>query len=89
MTAFTEMVNDMRRQITRISAALCALLLLAGLTPAAASTSDTSQIIRVYLSRLIAQFYPDFYVLSFNEITSNVQIQAIGNIMLQQQEQPA
>ncbi len=49
----------------------------------------TSQIIRVYLSRLIAQFYPDFYVLSFNEITSNVQIQAIGNIMLQQQEQPA
>lgn len=49
MTAFTEMVNDMRRQITRISAALCALLLLAGLTPAAASTSDTSQIIRVGL----------------------------------------
>lgn len=49
----------------------------------------TSQIIRIYLSRLIAQFYPDVYVLSFNEITSNVQIQAIGNITLQQQEQPA
>lgn len=43
----------------------------------------TSQIIRVYLSRLIAQFYPNVYVLSFNEITSNIQIQSIGNITLQ------
>ena len=49
----------------------------------------TSQVIRVYLSRMITQFYPDFYVLSFSEITSNVQIQAIGNITLQpQQTQP-
>ena len=47
----------------------------------------TSQVIRVYVSRMIAQFYPDVYVLSFNEITSNVQIQAIGNIALQPQEQ--
>lgn len=46
----------------------------------------TSQVIRVYLSRMIAQFYPDFYVLSFSEITSNVQIQAIGNITLQPQQ---
>ena len=45
----------------------------------------TSQVIRIYLSRLIAQFYPDIYVLSFNEITSNIQIQAIGNITLQPQ----
>jgi len=43
----------------------------------------TSQIIRVYLSRVISQFYPNVYVLSFNEITSNIQIQAIGNISLQ------
>lgn len=49
----------------------------------------TSQIIRVYLSRMIAQFYPDVYVLSFNEVTSNVQIQAIGNIALQAQEKRA
>ena len=49
----------------------------------------TSQIIRVYLSRMIAQFYPDVYVLSFHEITSSVQIQAIGNITLQQQNQPS
>lgn len=42
----------------------------------------TSQVIRVYLGRLISQFYPDIYVLSFNEITTNVQIQAIGNITL-------
>ena len=46
----------------------------------------TSQVIRVYLSRMIAQFYPDIYVLSFSEITSNVQIQAIGNITLQPQK---
>ena len=43
----------------------------------------TSQIIRVYLSRMISQFYPDVYVLSFNEVTGSVQIQAIGNITLQ------
>lgn len=49
----------------------------------------TSQIIRVYLSRMIAQFYPDVYVLSFHDITSSVQIQAIGNITLQQQNQPS
>ena len=49
----------------------------------------TSQIIRVYLSRVISQFYPDVYVLSFNEITSDVQIQAIGNIALQPQEKGA
>ena len=45
----------------------------------------TSQVIRVYLSRLIAQFYPDVYVLSFHEIISNIQIQAIGNVTLQPQ----
>ena len=49
----------------------------------------TSQIIRVYLSRMLATFYPDIYVLSFNEITSNVEIQAIGNITLQPQEKRA
>ena len=49
----------------------------------------TSQVIRVYVSRMIAQFYPDVYVLSFNEITSSVQIQAIGNIALEPQEQRA
>ncbi len=42
----------------------------------------TSHVIRVYFYRLIEQFYPDIYVLSFNEIANNVQIQAIGNITL-------
>ena len=42
----------------------------------------TSHIIRIYLSRLLEQFYPDLIVLSFNEIVTNVQIQAIGNITL-------
>ncbi len=43
----------------------------------------TSQVIRVYLSRMLAQFYPGVYVLSFNEITSDVQIQSLGNITLE------
>lgn len=43
----------------------------------------TSQVIRVYLSRLIAQFYPEYYVLAFNEIISSVQIQALGNVTFQ------
>ena len=41
-----------------------------------------SQVIRGYFSKMITQFYPGVYVLSFNEITSAVQIQAIGNITL-------
>ena len=40
----------------------------------------TSQVIRVYVYRMLEQFYPSIYVLSFHEITNNVQIQAIGNI---------
>ena len=42
----------------------------------------TSQVVRVYLSRMLAQFYPNLYVLAFNEITSDVQIQSLGNITL-------
>ena len=42
----------------------------------------TSQVIRVYLSRMLSQFYPGVYVLSFNEITNDVQIQSLGNITL-------
>lgn len=40
----------------------------------------TSQVIRVYVYRLLEPFYPNVYVLSFHEIVNNVQIQAIGNI---------
>lgn len=40
----------------------------------------TSQVIRVYVYRLLEPFYPDIHVLSFNEITNNIQIQAIGTI---------
>ncbi len=40
----------------------------------------TSHVIRIYLKRLLEQFYPDLTVLSFNEIITNVQIQALGNI---------
>ncbi|MCI9271741.1 MAG: flagellar biosynthesis protein FlhA [Dorea sp.] len=42
----------------------------------------TSQVVRVHFYRLIEQFFPDVYVLSFNEISNNIQIQAIGNITL-------
>ena len=41
-----------------------------------------SQVIRGYFSKMITQFYPSVYVLSFNEVTSSVQIQAIGNIAM-------
>lgn len=40
----------------------------------------TSNVIRVYFYRLIEQFYPNVYVLAFNEVANNVQIQALGNI---------
>ena len=42
----------------------------------------TSHIIRIYLSRLLERFYPDLTVLSFNEVITSVQIQALGNITL-------
>jgi flagellar biosynthesis protein FlhA len=40
----------------------------------------TSPIVRIYFKRLIDQFLPNLTVLSFNEIDSNIQIQAIGLI---------
>ncbi len=40
----------------------------------------TSQVVRQHFYRLIEQFYPSVYVLSFNEISNNIQIQAVGNI---------
>ena len=49
----------------------------------------TSQVIRVYFSRMLAQFYPNLYVLAFNEITSDVQIQSLGNITLARKERKA
>ena len=39
-----------------------------------------SQVIRGYFSKMITQFYPNVYVLAFNEIAGNVQIQALGNV---------
>lgn len=42
-----------------------------------------SQVIRGYFSKMITQFYPNVFVLSFNEITSTVQIQALGNITME------
>jgi flagellar biosynthesis protein FlhA len=42
----------------------------------------TSQVVRLHFYRLIEQFYPNVYVLSFNEIANNIQIQAIGNITI-------
>ena len=40
----------------------------------------TSQVVRVHVHHLIEKFYPNVYVLSFNEINNNIQIQAVGNI---------
>lgn len=40
----------------------------------------TSPIVRIYYKKLIDQFCPNVNVLSFNEIDSNIQIQALGTI---------
>ncbi len=40
----------------------------------------TSQVVRQHFYHLVEQFYPNVYVLSFNEINNNIQIQAVGNI---------
>lgn len=45
----------------------------------------TSPIVRIYFKRLIDQFLPNLTVLSFNEIDTNIQIQAIGIIQLKEQ----
>ena len=42
----------------------------------------TSQVVRIHVYRLIEQFFPNVYVLSFNEISNNIQIQAVGNITM-------
>ncbi|HHU17479.1 MAG: flagellar biosynthesis protein FlhA [Anaerovoracaceae bacterium] len=44
----------------------------------------TSPIVRIYFKRLIDQFLPNLTVLSFNEIDTNIQIQAVGVIQLKE-----
>ncbi|MEG1621103.1 MAG: FHIPEP family type III secretion protein [Oscillospiraceae bacterium] len=40
----------------------------------------TSPVVRMYFQKISDQFCPGTYVLSFNEIDTNVQIQSLGNI---------
>lgn len=42
----------------------------------------TSPVVRVYFKKLIDQFYPNVIVISFNEIDTNIQVQALGNIVI-------
>jgi flagellar biosynthesis protein FlhA len=42
----------------------------------------TSPVVRVYFKKLLDQFYPNVAVLSYNEIDTRVQIQALGNIAI-------
>lgn len=42
----------------------------------------TSGVIRLYFYRFIEQFYPNIVVLSFNEIGNNVQIQSLGEVIV-------
>ncbi len=44
----------------------------------------TSQVVRVYLSRLLSQYFNNLCVLSFSEIVGTVQIQSLGNVTMQQ-----
>lgn len=43
----------------------------------------TSPVVRIYFSKMLAQFYPNAVVLSFNELNSDVQIQAVANVVLE------
>ncbi|MDD2216430.1 MAG: flagellar biosynthesis protein FlhA [Eubacteriales bacterium] len=43
----------------------------------------TSPIVRIYFKRLMDQFLPNLTVLSFNEIDTNIQIQAIGIVQIE------
>ena len=43
----------------------------------------TSQVVRIYLSRLLSQYFTNLYVLSFSEIVGTVQIQSLGNVTMQ------
>lgn len=43
----------------------------------------TSPVVRIYFSKLLEQFYPGAIVLSFSELNSDVQIQAVANITLE------
>lgn len=47
-----------------------------------------SQVMRLHFYRLVEQFYPNVRVLSFNEITNNVQIQSIGSLVLDASVKP-
>ena len=42
----------------------------------------TSPVVRIYFKKLTDQFIPNITVLSYSEIDSTAQIQAIGNITL-------
>ena len=44
----------------------------------------TSPIVRIYFKRMMDQFLPNLTVLSFNEIDTNIQIQAIGIIQIKE-----
>lgn len=46
----------------------------------------TSPVVRIYFKKLIDQFMPNVTVISYNEIDNSVQIQAIGNINLNENE---
>ena len=48
-----------------------------------------SPIVRLYFKLLIDQFHPQLTVLSFNEIDTDIQIQAIGSISLEPQPEQA
>ncbi len=43
----------------------------------------TSPVVRIYFSKMLEQFYPNAVVLSYNELDSKVQIQAVANVTLQ------
>lgn len=68
--SITKIVNAATQQIDKIKELVQTPIIL------------TSPVVRVYFKKLIDQFYPNIVVLSFSEIDTQVQIQALGNIVI-------
>lgn len=70
-------VTDSNREIDKIKDVIPTVIVL------------TSPVVRIYYKKLTEQFIPNITVLSYSEIDSTAQIQAIGNISLNTAAAPA
>ncbi|MDD4390116.1 MAG: flagellar biosynthesis protein FlhA [Eubacteriales bacterium] len=67
-----QIVESVSEQIEKVKELMGQLIIL------------TSPVVRIYFKRLMDQFFPDLTILSFNEIDTNIQIQAIAMVQIKQ-----